>query len=88
MINPIKNQILFKPFMTNGVTKGGLIVPDSCQKESNKGEIVAVGNGTSKTPMQFKGGEIAIRVKDWGEPIEHNGIRYYIMEQSAILATV
>lgn len=88
MIQPIRNQIVFKPFFTSNVTKGGLVVPDSCKKESSKGEIVVVGNGTKKEPMQFKGGEIVFRTKDWGEPFEENGIRYYLMEQSAILATV
>ena len=74
--------------MTSGITKGGLIVPETCIKESCKGEIVAVGDGTTKTPMQFRPGQIAWRVKDWGMPVEIEKERYYLMEQSAILATL
>lgn len=88
MLQPIRNQIAVKPFMTGDQTKGGLIVPDSCKKESARVEIVAVGAGTRKTPMQYKAGQIAVRVKDWGNPFEYNGETYYMMEQDAILTTI
>ena len=52
------------------------------------GKVISVGNGTKKTPMQFKGGETIFRTHDWGEPIEENGERFYLMEQDTILATV
>lgn len=86
MIKPIRNQLVFKPFLTDNITKSGFIIPDSCRKESSKGEIVAVGAGTVKTPMQFKGGEIVFRVKDWGTPFQENGETFYLMEQADIRA--
>lgn len=88
MIQPIRNQVLIKMFLEEEISKGGIIVPDSYRSESDKGEIIAVGNGTKKTPMQFKGGEIVFRVHEWGEPIIENGEKYYLMEQNSILATV
>lgn len=86
MIQPIRNEVLVKPFLTESVTSGGLIIPDSCRKHSSRVEIISVGNGTEKEPMRLKKGQIGYRVKDWGTPIEENGELYFIMEQKAIIA--
>ncbi len=80
------NNILFRPFEGDAVSEGGIIVPDSCKKLSNKGEIVAVGEGTLERPMKLKEGMIGYRVKDWGTEISIDGVTYFIMEDSAILA--
>lgn len=87
-MQPIRNQILFKPFMVNEKTEGGILVPDSFRTESDKGEIVAVGRGTKKHPMRLKKGQIGFRVHKWGTLIKENGESFYLMEDSAILATL
>jgi co-chaperonin GroES (HSP10) len=88
VIKPVRNNVLVKPFLKDETSKGGIIVPDSFRGESEKCLVVAVGEGTKKTPMQFKGGEVVFRVKEWGVPVIENGEQFYIMEQSSILATV
>lgn len=87
MITPIRNLILVKPCPSDDVTEGGLIIPDSVKKPSNKVEIIKVGNGTKEKPMRLKEGQIAYRVQDWGCPIEIEGGLYFIMDSDAILAT-
>lgn len=86
MVKPIRNKILFKPFLGDAVTTGGIIVPDNVRGESNKGIIVAVGSGTKHHPMYLKAGDVGFRVKNWGEPIDDNGEIFYLMENSAIIA--
>jgi chaperonin GroES len=86
-MKPVRNQIVFKPFPPDEVSEGGIFVPESARKESNRGVIVEVGNGTSHKKMTLKAGQIAYRVKDWGTPIDVNGERCYLMEDAAILAT-
>ena len=85
MNKPFDNNVLFKPFKSSGVSETGLIIPDSCQKELNKGILVAVGDGTQETPMQYKEGQTVWRVKDWGIPVQIDGEMCYIMEQKDIL---
>lgn len=87
-MQPIRNQILFKPFLNEEKTEGGLFVPESFRGESDKGEIVAVGKGTKGHPMRLKKGDIAFRVHKWGTEIKENGESLYLMEDSAILATL
>jgi len=85
-MQPIKNQILFKPFPSDKISTGGIIIPDSVQGISNKGTIVKVGNGTKEKPMKLKQGDIGYRVKSWGTEIIIDGELYFLMEQDAILA--
>lgn len=85
-MKPYNNQILFKPFESDYASSGGIIVPDSFKEVSNKGEIVEVGEGTLEKPMRLKRGMIGYRVKSWGMEIIDNGVSYYLMEDSAILA--
>ncbi len=86
MIKPIRNNILVKPFRGDEVTKGGIVVPDSFVKESDKVTIVAVGNGTKNRPMKLKAGTIGYRVSMWGEPIQIDGELFYLMKDNAIIA--
>lgn len=87
-MRPIGNQILFKPFLQEETTQGGLFVPESYREESDKGEIIEVGNGTKENPMRLKKGDIGFRVHKWGTPVEKNGEKLYLMQDSAILATI
>jgi len=86
MIQPIRNNVLVKCFKGSNISEGGIVVPDSVVGDSNKVQILAVGTGTPKKPMKLKPGSIGYRVKDWGEQIEHEGEKYYIMDASAIIA--
>lgn len=87
-MTPVKNQILFKPFLVDEKTKGGIFVPNSFRHESDKGEIVEVGRGTKNRPMRLKKGDIGFRVHEWGTLVEKNGESFYLMEDNAILATI
>ena len=85
-LRPIRNQILVKLFEGDDKSAGGIVVPESFRAESNKGKVIAVGQGTKDKPMQFKEGDIVYRVQGYGEPIEQNGERYYLIDHSTILA--
>lgn len=87
MATPIRNQILVKPFPAEEISAGGIVVPDSYKKDSNRVEIIAVGKGTAKRPMHLKAGQTGYRVMDWGFGFEENGEKYYVMDADAILAT-
>ena len=66
----------------SSVSEGGIIVPDAYKKDSNKVKVVEVG-GMVKG---IKKGDVGHRVKDWGEPIIEYGQKYYLMDESAIIA--
>jgi len=86
MIKPIRSQVLVRPLESESISEGGIIVPDSCKKDSNKVEIVAVGNGTKSHPMHRKVGEVGYRVKDHGTEVLVDGVKHFLLDQSWIIA--
>ena len=77
-------NVLVKPYPPPKISDGGLIVPDSVKRPSNKVLVVSVGEKVKKV----KQGQTGFRVKNWGEPVELNGVLHFIMNKSAIIATV
>lgn len=85
-MQPIRQNVLVRPLQSDSISEGGIIVPDSCKKDSNKVEVVAVGNGSKKKPMLRQVGEIGFRVKDCGVEILIHGVKHFIIDQSWIIA--
>lgn len=82
----IRQNILVRPLESDSVSDGGIIVPESFKRDSNKVEIVAVGNGSKTKPMMRKVGEVGYRVKDCGTEILVDGVKHFIVDQSWIIA--
>jgi len=63
---PLNDHVLIKPINGNEVSKAGIILPDTVDKEKpEKGEVVAVGSGKllengSRAPMSVKVGDKVI----------------------------
>ena len=63
---PLNDHILIKPLNGDEVSKSGIILPDTVDKEKpEKGEVVAVGSGKllengSRAPMSVKVGDKVI----------------------------
>jgi chaperonin GroES len=83
MIKPIRSQILIRPCESDNVSVGGIIIPDNAKKTSNKGVVVAIGSMVK----HLKEGQEVFRVKDWGTEVEHDGGKFFLMNEDAILAT-
>lgn len=83
MIQPIRKQVLFRPFPGEEKSEGGILVPEAFRRPSNRGEVVAVGALVKKVRQ----GQTAYRVKDWGQPLSEGDITYFLMDEDAVLAT-
>ena len=86
MIQPIRNQVLVRPFPSDEVSAGGIFVPDSARKPSNKVTIVSVGKGSKDRPMKLKPGSTGYRAFELGLSIMIDGQLHYIMDMDAIIA--
>lgn len=86
-MKPIRNQVLVCPFPADEFSEGGIFVPETARKTSNKVRVVAVGNGTPKRPMRLKPGQTAYRVQDWGCDVMIDGELHFLMDMDAVLAT-
>lgn len=86
-MTPLKTQILCKPYPSDEMSIGGIIVPETARGVSNKVLIVKVGSGTKEKPMHLKEGDTGHRVRDWGCEVMIDGELHFLMDQEAIIAT-
>lgn len=98
-VQPIGNRVLVKQLSTEEVTKSGILLPATADKEKKaQGKIVAIGNGSAITELGLKIGDTVVFGKYAGDEVEmeENGekIEYKILyvgkekDESDVLAVV
>lgn len=87
-LNLLGNRVLVIPVNAESKTAGGIIIPDTAKEKPLKGSIVAVGPGTKDEPMVLKENDVVLYGKYSGQEIEFEGIKYLLMNQSDIIATI
>lgn len=86
MITPIRDIVLCKPFPSDEISEGGIIVSDAHKAVSQKMEVIAVGKGLKNKPMNLKPGDTAFRVKDNGTEVWENGQQYFLLKSDWLIA--
>lgn len=87
-IKPLADRVLVRPLAVEEKSVGGIIIPDSAKEKPAKGEVLAVGQGTKDEEMILKAGDVVLYGKYAGTEVEHEGVKYLIMRQSDVLATL
>jgi co-chaperonin GroES (HSP10) len=72
--------------MSDLVSSGGIIVSEAHRAQSQKVEVIAIGNGTKKYPMNWKPGDIAFRIKDCGDQVIIDGEIHFIVKSNWLIA--
>jgi len=86
---PLNGHIVVKRTSSEKVTRGGIVLPDSSQKESQIGTVVAVYNeyvdedGKTRKP-RVKPGDTVLFPKYEGEGIELDGEKLLVMKDTCI----
>ena len=50
-IKPLADRVLVEPLEAETKTASGIIIPDTAKEKPQKGNVVAVGNGTKENPI-------------------------------------
>jgi chaperonin GroES len=90
-IKPMGDRVLVKPMAQEGMSRGGIILPDTAKEKPQEGEVLAVGTGKlsdkgERIPMEVKAGDIVLYTKYGGTEIKLEGVEYMILRESDILA--
>ncbi len=90
MLKPIGSKILVQPKPKDEKTAGGLYMPDSAQKKSTEGTVMAVGRGKYEqdtlVPLEVKVGDTVIYTKYGGTEVTVDSTDYVILNEDDILA--
>jgi chaperonin GroES len=88
-IKPLGDRLLVKPISEEEVTKSGIVLPDTVDKEKKaEGEIVAIGNGEKITALGLAQGQRVIFGKYSGEEVKIDEQEYKILSHKEVLAVI
>lgn len=91
---PLSNHVFIEPMEEDKVTKGGIVLPDTAEKEKPiRGKVVAVGPGKvnekgERIPVSVKVGDIVLFKKYGPDEIELDDKKYLVGDEDDILAVI
>lgn len=93
-LKPLSDHVIVKPMAENEVTKSGIVLPDTVDKERpEKGEVVAVGPGKlldsgQRSAMSVKVGDKIMFKKYSPDEIKVEDKEYLVISEGDILAII
>ncbi len=93
-LKPLHDHVIVKPINEDEVTKSGIVLPDTVDKEKpEKGEVIAVGPGKltekgERAPMSVSVGQKVMFKKYSPDEIKVDGEEYLVISDSDIIATL
>ena len=70
-VKPLGNRVLVKQLSSEEVTKSGIVLPDTSDKEKKaQGKIIALGNGEEIAKFGLKVGDTVVFGKYAGDEVE------------------
>jgi chaperonin GroES len=93
-LKPLSNHLFLEPLEEEKVTKSGIVIPDSAEKERpTKGKVIAIGEGKRNekgelTPMSVKVGDTVLFKKYGPDEVELDGKKYLVGDEDDILAII
>lgn len=93
-LKPLHDHVIVKPITEDEVTKAGIVLPDTVDKEKpEKGEVVAVGPGKimdngQRAEMSVAVGDKVMFKKYSPDEIKVDGDEYLVITDSDIIATL
>ena len=91
---PLSNHVFLTPLEEEKVTKSGIVLPDTAEREKPmKGTVLAVGPGKvnekgERVPMAVKVGDMVLFKKYGPDEIEIDGKKYLVGDEDDILAVI
>ena len=88
-IKPLGDRVLVKPLTQEEVTKFGLVLPETAEKEKKEqGEVVAVGEGDKIRKLNLRVGDKVMFSKYAGDEVEIDKVDYKFLKDEDILGIV
>ncbi|MEN9558011.1 MAG: hypothetical protein RL141_380 [Candidatus Parcubacteria bacterium] len=93
-LRPLGDRIIVKPVAREEMTKAGIILPDTADKERpEQGEVISVGPGRvldngNVAPMNVKVGDKIVFKKYSPDEVKIEGEEYLVLAESDVMAVV
>jgi chaperonin GroES len=88
-LKPLGDRIVVKPVTQEEVTKSGIVLPDTVEKEKKEeGEIVAIGDGEKIKKFNLQIGQKVIFGKYAGDEVKLEDVEYKVLKDEDVLAVI
>jgi len=88
-LKPLGDRIIVRPVTEEEVTKSGIVLPDTVEKEKKEeGEVIAIGDGEKILKLGLKEGDKVIFGKYSGEEVTIDEIEHKVLKDEDVLAKV
>ena len=90
MLKPLADRVLVEDDVEESKTAGGILLPDTAQKKSQKGTVIAIGSGKvldngERLPFEVAVGDRVLFAKYSGVDIEEGGKKFLLLSERDIL---
>ena len=90
MLKPLADRVLVEVDVEESKTAGGILLPDTAQKKSQKGTVIAIGSGKvldngERLPFEVAVGDRVLFAKYSGVDIEDGGKKFLLLSERDIL---
>lgn len=91
-LKPLNDNLIIKPL--EAVTKGGIVLPDSADREKpEKGEVLAIGPGKIlknglRAPMSVRVGDKIVFKKYSPDEVKIDDQKYLVISESDVIAII
>ena len=91
---PLSNHLFLEPLEEEKVTKSGIVLPETAEKERpTKGKVLAVGPGKvndkgERIPMSVSVGDMVLFKKYGPDEVEFDGKKYLVGDEDDVLAII
>ena len=93
-LQPLHDNVVIKPISADEITKSGIVLPDTVDKERpEEGEVIAVGSGKQlengqRSTREVQVGNKVMFKKYSPDEIKINGEDYLVISESDIIAII
>jgi chaperonin GroES len=92
-LRPLQDRIIVSRIKEEGMTKGGIVIPDTAKEKPVEGKIIAVGNGKvlengSVRKLDVKAGDTILFGKYAGTEVKIDGEDRLILREDDILGVI
>ena len=90
MLKPLADRVLVEVDVEESKTAGGILLPDTAQKKSQKGTVIAIGSGKvldngERLPFEVAVGDRVLFAKYSGVDIEEGGKKFLLLSERYII---
>jgi chaperonin GroES len=91
---PLSNHVFLEPLEEEKVTKSGIVLPDTAEKEKpTRAKVLAVGPGKKNdkgeiAPISVKPGDVVLFKKYGPDEVEFDGKKYLVGDEDDILGII